>query len=138
MTRGDADFARARLSLTLGATVSSHSATAKSSWRSPNASPILIPDSHNKANKKRSRSRVQAIMHACTRLRDRFLFALLWESGIRIGEALGLRHEDLAVAECELTVAPRVNDNRARAKSASPRVIPLGPAVVRLYGDYLH
>jgi hypothetical protein len=43
MTRGDADFARARLSLTLGATVSSHSATARSSWRSPNASPILIP-----------------------------------------------------------------------------------------------
>ena len=83
-------------------------------------------------------AQVQAIMDACTRLRDRFLFALLWESGIRIGEALGLRHEDLAVAECELTVAPRVNDNRARAKSASPRVIPLGPAVVRLYGDYLH
>jgi energy-coupling factor transporter ATP-binding protein EcfA2 len=32
-------------------------------------------------------------------LRDRFTFALLWETGIRIGEALGLRHEDLAVAE---------------------------------------
>jgi integrase/recombinase XerD len=81
---------------------------------------------------------VQAILDACTRLRDRLLFALLWETGIRVGEALGLRHEDLAVAEGELTVTPRVNDNRARAKSASPRTIPVGPEIVRLYADYLH
>jgi integrase/recombinase XerD len=36
---------------------------------------------------------------------------------MRIGEALGLRHEDLAVAEREVTVTPRVNDNRARARA---------------------
>jgi hypothetical protein len=34
----------------------------------------------------------QAILEACERLRDRFLFALLWDSGVRIGEALGMRH----------------------------------------------
>ena len=62
---------------------------------------------------------------------------MLWE-GLRIGEALGLRHEDLAAAEGELTVTPRVNDNRARAKSVSPRTIPVGPELVRLYADYLH
>jgi len=83
-------------------------------------------------------TQVQAILDSCTRLRDRFLFVLLWESGLRIGEALGLRHEDLAVAEGELTVTRRVNDNRARAKSVSPRTIPIGAEVVRLYGDYLH
>ena len=55
------------------------------------------------------------------------MFAFLWDSGIRIGEALGLRHEDLAAAERELTVVPRVNDNRARAKSAQPRTIPVSP-----------
>jgi len=81
---------------------------------------------------------VQAILDCCSRLRDRLLFALLWESGIRIGEALGLRHEDLAAAEGELTVRQRVNDNRARAKSVSPRTIPVGPEVLRLYADYLH
>ena len=59
-------------------------------------------------------------------------------TGIRIGEALGLRHEDLAAAEGELTITPRVNDNRARAKSASPRTIPVSPEVIRLYADYLH
>ncbi|MEU9167881.1 tyrosine-type recombinase/integrase [Streptomyces sp. NPDC048420] len=83
-------------------------------------------------------AQVQAILDACTRLRDRFLFALLWETGIRIGEALGLRHEDLAAAEGELIVTPRVNDNRARAKSASPRTVPVGAEIVRLYADYLH
>lgn len=85
-----------------------------------------------------SATKVQMILDACTRLRDRFLFALLWETGIRIGEALGLRHEDLAVAEGELIVTPRVNDNRARAKSVSPRTVPVGPEIVRLYADYLH
>jgi integrase len=63
---------------------------------------------------------------------------LLWDTGIRVGEALGLRHEDLAAAEGELTVNPRVNDNRARAKSARPRTIPVSPEVIRLYADYLH
>ena len=33
---------------------------------------------------------MQAILDACGRLRDRLLFALLYESGMRIGEALGL------------------------------------------------
>ncbi|MGP3915077.1 hypothetical protein [Nonomuraea sp. 10N515B] len=33
---------------------------------------------------------VQTILDACDRLRDRFLFAILYDSGIRIGEALGM------------------------------------------------
>jgi site-specific recombinase XerD len=81
---------------------------------------------------------MQAVLDACERLRDRFLFALLWDSGMRIGEALGLRHEDLAVAERQVTVCPRVNDNRARAKAGRVRMIPVSAQVVRLYGDYLH
>ncbi|MBU3061934.1 site-specific integrase [Nocardia sp. NEAU-G5] len=82
-------------------------------------------------------TQVQAILDSCTRLRDRFLWALLWDSGIRIGEALGLRHEDLAVAERELTVTRRINDNRARAKSPQQRTVPISAELVRLYADYL-
>lgn len=81
---------------------------------------------------------VQAILDACTRLRDRLLFTVLFDTGVRIGEALGLRHEDLAVAEQELTVRPRRNDNRARTKSAEPRTVPVSAQLVRLYADYLH
>jgi integrase len=75
---------------------------------------------------------MQAILDACDRLRDRFLF------GLRIGEALGLRHEDLAAAEREVTVVPRDNDNGARSKSREPRSIPVSAGLVRLYADYLH
>ncbi len=80
---------------------------------------------------------VQAILDACARLRDRLLFAVLHDSGIRIGEALGLRHEDFAVADRELTVVPRVNDNGARTKSGKRRTIPVSAALMRLYADYL-
>ncbi len=57
---------------------------------------------------------------------------------MRVGEALGLRHEDLAAAEREITIMPRVNDNGARSKSRQPRTIPVSAALIRLYGDYLH
>ncbi len=80
---------------------------------------------------------MQAILDACTRLRDRFFFAVLHESGCRAGEALGLRHEDIAAAECEISIVARENANGARAKSGG-RTIPVGPDLIRLYADYLH
>ena len=80
---------------------------------------------------------MQAILDACTRLRDRFFFALLHESGCRAGEALGLRHEDIAAAECEISIVARENANGARAKSGG-RTVPVGPELIRLYADYLH
>ena len=57
--------------------------------------------------------------------------------GCRAGEVLGLRHEDIAAAECEITVMPRENANGARAKSGA-RTVPVGPELIRLYADYLH
>jgi integrase/recombinase XerD len=80
---------------------------------------------------------MQAILDACTRLRDRFFFAVLHESGCRAGEALGLRHEDIAAAECEISIVPRENANGSRAKSGG-RTIPAGPDLIQLYADYLH
>jgi integrase/recombinase XerD len=94
-----------------------------------------------KAEKKLPRiltvSETQAILDSCTRLRDRFFFALLYDSGCRAGEALGLRHEDIAAAEQEITIAARENANGARAKSGG-RTVPVGPELIRLYADYLH
>ncbi|MGH3804482.1 MAG: tyrosine-type recombinase/integrase, partial [Pseudonocardiaceae bacterium] len=58
--------------------------------------------------------------------------------GIRIGEALGLRHEDVAAAEREITVRRRSNTNGARSKSPHSRTIPVSAELVRLYADYLH
>ena len=70
----------------------------------------------------------QAILDACIRLRDRFFFALLHESGCRAGEALGLRHEDIAAAEREISIVSRENANGARAKSGG-RTVPAGGPV---------
>jgi integrase/recombinase XerD len=82
-------------------------------------------------------SEMQAILGACTRLRDRFFFAVLHETGCRAGEVLGLRHEDIAAAEREISIVARENANGARAKSGG-RTVPVGPELIRLYADYLH
>ncbi len=81
---------------------------------------------------------VQALLDGCEHLRDRLLLALLYDSGMRIGEALGLRHNDIAAAEREITVVRRDNDNGARAKSITTRTVPVSAELVRLYADYLH
>jgi integrase/recombinase XerD len=80
---------------------------------------------------------MQAILDACDHLRDRFLFALLWDAGCRIGEALGLRHADIAAAEAQVTIVRRVNANGARSKSAGSRTVPVSAQAIRLWGDYL-
>src|ERR1017187_715535 len=81
---------------------------------------------------------MQAILDACEHLRDRFLFALLYESGVRIGEALGLRHEDIDAAGRQVTVVPRLNDNGARSKSRQSRTVPGSEGLLRRWGGYLH
>ena len=54
-----------------------------------------------------SDEQVVAVLGACRRLRDRFLMALLVETGIRIGQALGLRHCDFVSRDKELHIVAR-------------------------------
>ncbi len=84
-----------------------------------------------------NRDEVQALIGACDRLRDRFLLTLLRETGLRIGEALGLRHEDVDPSGLAVAVRQRVNVNQARAKTRS-RSVPVGSQLIQLYSDYLH
>jgi integrase len=103
------------------------------------------PQRHRTIKLKTSRTRpkvltakqAQTILDACDHLRDRLLFGVLLDCGVRIGEALGLRHEDMGIAERTVTVTPRPNDNRARAKAGVPRTIPASAELMRLYADYL-
>ena len=76
---------------------------------------------------------MEALFAGCTRLRDR----LLLEAGLRIGEALGLRHEDVRTPDGVVEVRQRVNANRARAKTWE-RTVPVGASWLRLHADYLH
>lgn len=81
---------------------------------------------------------VTAVLDSCEHLRDRFLIAVLVGTGMRVGEALGLRHADVAAAEREVGVVARVNDNGARTKSRRSRWVPVSAELIRLYADYLH
>lgn len=73
-------------------------------------------------------------------LRDRLLFALLAESGLRLGEALGLRHSDWSAGRGRtpfIQVVPRDNPHGVRVKGMRYRRVFVSDALERLYGDYV-
>lgn len=79
-----------------------------------------------------------ALVDACRRLRDRLLIVLWFETGLRLGESLGLRHSDLKLRAREVHVVPREdNTNEARVKRLKPRVVPCADAVFDFYAEYM-
>jgi integrase/recombinase XerD len=81
---------------------------------------------------------VQTLLSACSHLRDRFLLQLLYDTGIRVGQALGLRHEDINIENGEIHIVPRDdNTNGARAKTREAYTIPAMMPLMQLYTDYL-
>jgi integrase/recombinase XerD len=85
-----------------------------------------------------SREEVQALLDASRHLRDRFLIALLYETGLRIGQALGLRHGDVRTWELRLLVRPRDdNANGARAKTRKEHLIEITPELGELHSHYM-
>ncbi|WP_280426309.1 tyrosine-type recombinase/integrase [Nocardia carnea] len=91
---------------------------------------------------------IDALIGQTRRARDRFLIGLLACTGMRIGEALGLRREDLHLLSssrefgCRLEgphvhICRRRNANGAWAKARKPRSIPVTTEVVDFYVDYL-
>jgi integrase len=95
---------------------------------------------------------IQAILDGCAvfdeaagewagNLRDRMLFSLLAESGMRLGEALGLRISDFVMGRggtARIEIVPRPgNPNGARVKMMRPRRVYVGAGLERLFADYL-
>ncbi|MDH6244056.1 tyrosine-type recombinase/integrase [Mycobacterium sp. OTB74] len=103
--------------------------------------PVLLPE------------QVNAILDACSvqtvtggwsggpaGLRDRFFFALLAETGMRIGEALSLRHQDFDIAgggTPSVLVAGRDDHPRGVRAKSGPRRIYIGDDLVALYSEYV-
>lgn len=97
-----------------------------------------------------SDEQVAAMRQLAVTTRDRFLLRVLHEGGPRIGEALGLRTEDVhllpnsrslncAVAGPHFHVNRRVdNTNEVFAKSRRPRHIPVATTFIADYRDYEH
>ena len=61
-----------------------------------------------------------AVIDCQQRLRDRFLFALLASTGMQVGQALGLRHEDIVSWERRIEIVPREGvGGRARSRGGA-------------------
>jgi len=85
-----------------------------------------------------TREQVQEVIASCERTRDKFLICLLHESGMRIGQALGLRHEDIRSWDNEIQIVARDdNANGARAKTRETYTIHVSQELMSLYSSYL-
>lgn len=90
------------------------------------------------------------VLDLAARARDRFLIQLLVVTGMRIGEALGLRREDMHLLASSRALGcgvegphvhvrrRRENANGALAKSRFPRAIPVTTALAASYAAYQH
>ena len=89
------------------------------------------------------------VLGCCRTPRERFLVILLHDTGLRIGEALGLRRADMhllpdsrslgcATVGAHVHVRHRANPNGALAKSRFPRSVPASDAVLSSYAGYQH
>jgi integrase len=108
--------------------------------RSRGRPPLLLPQ------------QIQAVLDGCAvpdavtgdwvgNLRDRLLFALLAETGCRLGEVLGMRISDFVMGRGDtpyVEIVPRLdNANGARVKMMRPRRVYVGNDLERLFADYL-
>lgn len=96
-------------------------------------------------------AQVEAILDGCASfdaessswvgsMRDRLLFALLAESGLRLGEALGLRNGDWHTGGGRtpfVEVVPGEHPHRVRVKGSQYRQVFVSGGLDRLYGEYL-
>lgn len=75
---------------------------------------------------------------SCTNYRDKFLVWLLYETGLRIGQALALRHEDVICWDKEIRVKYRCqNINQVRNKTQRPNILHVSDSVMTLYSEYI-
>ncbi|MCW8450792.1 tyrosine-type recombinase/integrase [Legionella quinlivanii] len=78
------------------------------------------------------------LSNACTNYRDRFLVSLLFETGLRIGQALALRHEDIIAWNNEIHVKYRTNNlNQVRNKTYKPNVLQVSNHFINSYSIYV-
>lgn len=95
-----------------------------------------------------SRTNCSSMLGSATTDRDRLLVRLMLEAGLRIGEALGLRFDDIhflpdssslgcPYSGAHVHVRRRdQNENGVLAKSYRPRIVPVEAGLVSTYRDY--
>jgi site-specific recombinase XerD len=86
-----------------------------------------------------SKAQVEQLLNACFNIRDKFLIQLLWETGMRIGEALALWLEDIEVDAQKIHIRDRGElANLAEIKTiCSPRDIDVSAELINFFFDYV-
>jgi integrase len=78
------------------------------------------------------------LLAACYSYRDRLLLTVMHDAGLRIGQALGLRHGDLDPGRHKITIVRRPdNVNGAVSKQPDTFSVKVRPLVFDLYREYL-
>jgi integrase/recombinase XerD len=82
---------------------------------------------------------VKILVNACQNTRDKFLLALLYETGMRIGEALSLHLSDIVPIAKKITIRDRGElINEAEIKTVcSPRTLDISIELANLYRSYI-
>jgi len=85
------------------------------------------------------KSDIETTLSVCLTSRDRFLIQLLWESGLRISEALALWLEDIEPDARRIHVKDRGElPNLAEIKTVcSPRTVDVSADLINLFFDYI-
>jgi integrase/recombinase XerD len=85
-----------------------------------------------------TQQQIKALIKACNTQRDKLIIKILYETGMRKGELLGLRLEDFGdCGENEIAIVTRNNRNGARVKNSAERVLNVSKEVMQAYEDYL-
>lgn len=86
-----------------------------------------------------STKEIVTLIGACSNIRDKFLLQLLWETGMRIGEALALWLEDFEIDARRIHIRDRGElPNLAEIKTVcSPRTLDVSVDLINEYMDYI-
>jgi len=86
-----------------------------------------------------SKEKIGMLVRACNNLRDKFLLILLYETGMRIGEALSLWIEDLDISDMIIDLKDRGElENNAEIKTvSSPRRIDISQNLADMFMEYI-
>lgn len=97
---------------------------------------VKVPKANPKTLKKEE---VIILINTCNNFRDKFLLSLLYETGIRIGEALSLWIEDLDISDMVIDIKDRGElENYAEIKTvASPRRIDISQNLADMFMEYI-
>jgi len=86
-----------------------------------------------------SKEEIGTLIRACNNFRDKFLLTLLYETGMRIGEALSLWIEDFDISEMVIDLQDRGElENNAEIKTvSSPRRIDISQNLADMFMEYI-